>query len=30
MKISSDTLYSERDISLFLIIGGRHSKTALA
>jgi|GEM_PF-2943490 len=30
MKNSSDTLYSERDISLFLIIGGRHSKTALA
>jgi|688.fasta_scaffold12279_11 hypothetical protein len=30
MKISSDTLYSEQDITLFLIIGGRHSKTALA
>jgi hypothetical protein len=30
MKNSSDTLYSKRDITLFLIIGGRHSKTALA
>jgi hypothetical protein len=30
MKISSDTHYSERDITLFLIIGGRRSKTALA